>query len=160
LASDTSTVATVASSWPWLSDAEAHGLGAFQRVRGRSDGHVDRARHQGGDPLGEGGFHDFGGHAKRGGQVVAIVDVEADWIVVGIPRPHGREVQHDRAAENAGGDDVVKLVGLRRQGQRGGRKQASSEERRFHVFLPWVTFRIHLSQLSGHDANKSMQKYR
>ena len=99
-----------------VGDGEAHGLGALQRVGGRGDGHVDRARHQRGDALGEGGLHDLRRHAQRLGEVVAVVDVEADRVVVGVARSHRREVQHHGAAQRAGADDVVELVGKRRRG--------------------------------------------
>ena len=97
-----------------IGDRKADGLGTFQRVRGGRDTDIGTARHQCRDAVGERGFDDFGGDAQHGGQIVAVVDVKAHRIVVGIARPHRRKVQHHRTAQHARGDDVVQLVGLRR----------------------------------------------
>lgn len=124
-------------------DREAHGLGAFQRVRGRGDGHVDPARHQRGDAFGEGGLDDLGGHAQRGGQIVAIVDVKADRRVAGVARPHRREVQHHRAAQNARADDLVQLVGPGRHCESGHGQHASRKNRSLPVSLPvWLVLTL------------------
>lgn len=106
-----------------IGDREADGLGTLQRVGRRGDADVDLARHQGGDALGEGGFDDLGVDPKGFGEIVAVVDVEADRVVVGIAEAHRREVEHHRAAQGAGCDDIIQLVGQGRRRQSGSHAQ-------------------------------------
>ncbi|MPL80553.1 hypothetical protein SDC9_26454 [bioreactor metagenome] len=115
-----------------VGDREAHGLRAFERVRGRGDADVNAARHQRRDPLGERRLDDLGLHAERLGEVVAIVDVEADRLVVGVAHAHRREVEHDRAAQRARGDNVVELVSLGNTGKAGRGDQCGGKGDHFH----------------------------
>ncbi|ENN88815.1 hypothetical protein RHSP_38222 [Rhizobium freirei PRF 81] len=115
-----------------IGDAHAYGLCALQRIRGRSNADIDAAGHQRRNALGERRFDNLGGDAEHFGEIVAIVDVEADRIIVCVARAHGREVEHDGTAQRSRGNDVVQLVGLgRRDGGSGGQK-AKCDDHFFH----------------------------
>ena len=92
-------------------NGHGHGFGAFQGVGGRGDDHVGTPGDQCGNTIRERRFDHLGGHPQHFRQVVAVIDVESDRVVLVIARAHGREIQCDRAAQFAGVDDVIELVG-------------------------------------------------
>ena len=96
-----------------IRNGHADRFGPFQCVRGRGHNHVGTTRDQRRDAIRERGFNHFGRHAKHLRQVVAVIHIEPDRVVFIIARAHGREVQRHRAAQFAGVDDVIELVGLR-----------------------------------------------
>ncbi len=108
-----------------VGDAHADGLGPLQGVRGGCDDHVGATRHQRRDAVGKGRLDDLRLDVQGLRQVVAVIDVEAHRVVLCIARAHRRKVQGDGAAQLAGLDDVVELVGLGETGE--GTAQGSGE---------------------------------
>ena len=86
---------------------------------------VDATRHQRRDAVGKGRLDDLRLDVQGLRQVVAVIDVEAHRVVLCIARAHRRKVQGDGAAQLAGLDDVVELVGLGETGE--GTAQGSGE---------------------------------
>ena len=74
---------------------------------------VDLVSEQERDPIGARDLLHLDFHAKRLADHLGELDVEADWIAVGVLRAERRRVERHADAHNALRDDVSELVGAR-----------------------------------------------